>query len=413
MSDHVTVLLVKWWQRALGIEAATVASEFAAAPTFSVDPDSGVLYGVPSLDDWIYQTGRITRAEALRVPAVKRARDLIAGGIGQFPLRFLDPTGKPDGNFTPNLFQQPEPGIAPSVTWTRVVEDMLLFGQAWLKVANLGWHTYPIDFHRLDADTVTIQPQYLFYPEGTAKVWPETPGLIRIDSPNGGILEASSAVRACIALERAALNAMDGTPPNDYFTPKEGEPDRWETSEEVQANLLDPWAANRKLRSTAYVPAGFDYVIPGWDPEKLQLAEAREFAIKEVARLTGIDAEDLSVSTTSRTYFNGQDRRRVRIEDVQGTYMTALEGRLSMPDVSPRGYTADIDTTSYLRLDDLTAAQSDAVLISAKVLTPDEARAKRGLEALGDTAPVDPAEVASAVAASVAIQTAQQGAGAR
>lgn len=379
--------------------------------TFDVDVDSGVLYGVPSLNDWIYRTGRITRAEALRVPAVKRARDLIAGGIGQFPLRFLDKNGKVDGNFTPNLFQQPEQGVAPSVTWTRVVEDMLLFGQAWLKITNLGWHNFPIDFRRLDADTVTIQPQFISYPEGTATVWPETPGLIRIDSPNGGILAASAAVRACIALERAALNGVEGVPPNDYFTPLDGEDDRWETSEEVAEELLDPWAENRKKRSTAYIPAGLKYVIPEWDAQKLQLAEAREFAIKEVARLTGIDAEDLSVSTTSRTYFNAQDRRRVRIEDVQGTYMTAIEGRLSMPDVSPRGYTADVDTTSYLRLDDLTAAQSDAVLIAAKILTPEEARAKRGLDPAGaPTETPDPAAVAAAVAASIAIQTAQQGA---
>lgn len=396
---------MKWWRRVLGIEAATVAAQFASSF------DSGVLYGTPTLDDYIFQTGRITRAEALRVPAVKRARDLICGAIGQFTLCLYDPAGKPAVNYLPNPFVQPEPGVAASVTWTRVIEDLLLFERGWLQALSVGWHGRAADFRRLEADTVTLQPEFVYYPYGVAKVWPERPGLIRLDSPNGGLLEASAAVRACIALERATLNAVDGAPPIDFFTPKDGEDDPWETSAEVKEKLLDPWAEQRRLRSTGYVPAAVKYEVGGWDPEKLQLVEAREFAIKEVARLTGIDAEDLSVSTTSRTYFNGQDRRRTRIEDVLGPYMTAVEGRLSMDDVTPHGYTVRFDTAGYLRLDDLAAAQSDAVLITSKVITRDEARAKRGLEPLGEPEqPADSTEVGNAIAASIAITRAQQGA---
>ncbi|WP_340540416.1 phage portal protein [Nocardioides sp. GXZ039] len=374
----------------------------------SVDP--GVLYGAPTLDDYIFRTGRITRAEALRVPPVKRARDLICGAIGQFALRFYDQNGKPAENFSPNLFQQPEPGLAPSVTWTRVVEDMLLFERSWLQHHALGWHNRVVQVHRLEPESVTVQPEYRYFPHGSVKVWPEVPDLIRVDSPNTGLLDGGPAIRACIALERAALNAVDGAPPIAFFTP-DGDADPFESTADAKARLLDPWEESRRDRSTGYVPAGVKYVIPSWDPEKLQLAEAREFAITEVARLTGIDAEELSVSTTSRTYFNAQDRRRQRIEDVLGPYMTAIEGRLSMDDVSPHGYTAAFDTSGYLRLDDLSAAQTDAVLISAKVLDPDEARVKRGLEPRGEqAAPVDPAEIGTAVAASVAVEAAKEGA---
>ncbi len=387
-----------------------------SGPRYGTVIDSGVLYGTPTLDDYIYRTGRISRAEALRVPAVKRARDLICGA-GQYPLRFYGPDGQPAVNFSPNLFQQPEPGIAPSVTWTRVMEDLFLFGRSWLKVSNLGWHGFVIDFQRLEGESVTIQPNLVQTPHGTIQVWPEVPGVIRVDSPNDGILACSPAVRACIALERATLAAVNGTPPVDYFTPTEDadplddtpgsdpsadNPDR----SEVDA-LLESWAEKRRTSSTAYVPAALKYNVAGWDPEKLQLNDAREFAIKEVARLTGIDAEELSVSTTSRTYANMQDRRRHRIEDVQGPYMAGIEGRLSMNDVSPRGYRAGFDTSGYLRLDDLAAAQSDAVLITSKVLTVDEARAKRGLEPLAQPAEVDPAEVNAALSAVAAIEAAR------
>lgn len=403
-----------FWQNAFGLgevvssvtDAPTMTERAVAGagPAFSVDIDSGVLYGTPTLDDAIFRNRRISREEALRVPAVKRARDLICGAIGQFPLRFYDPNGNPATTFSPNLFQQPETGHAPSVTWTRVVEDMLLHERAWLRVVAVGWHNRPIEVRRLDPETVTVQQDYVYYPEGAAKVWPEHAGLIRIDSPNGGLLD-SPAIRACIALDRAVLSAVDGAPPIDYFTPTEGA----DPEEADVVDLLDSWADARRKRRTGYVPAAVQYNSAGWDPEKLQLAEARTFAITEVARLTGIDAEELSVSTTSRSYFNGQDRRRSRIEDVLGPYMTAVEGRLSMNDVSPIGYTASFDTSGFLRLDDLAAAQTDSALITARILTPDEARAKRGLEPLGLPAP-DAAPALPTPAPTPALDPAQEGA---
>jgi HK97 family phage prohead protease len=279
-----------FWRGVLrGRPDPVVAAAIAPAKTFAVDVDPGTLYGVPTLDDYIFQTGRITRAEAMRVPAVKRARDLICGAIGQFTLHVLDPAGKPAVSFTPNLFQQPEPGIAPTVTWTRVVEDMLLFERSWLRAITKGWHGRVITVHKLDADTITVQPEIRHFREGTVKVWPEREGLIRIDSPNTGLLEGGRAIRACIALERAALNASDGAGPLDYFTPVDSV-DPFVDDEEVQERLLRPWRKSRREGTTGYVPAAVKYNVAGWDPEKLQLAQAREFAVTEVARMTGIDA---------------------------------------------------------------------------------------------------------------------------
>jgi len=358
------------------MEAAPVASH-----QFGVDIDSGVLYGLPTLDDYIYGRAKISRAEALAVPAVKRARDLICGGIGQFPLILIGPDGRTQDW---SLLSQPEGGVARSVTMTRTVEDLLLTERAWWKWTHVGWHGKPAQVVRLDSDTVTVVPQYVNYPEGQAVVWPEISQLIRIDSPNGGLLVASPAIRAYIALSRIAMQSIDGAPPIDWFTAG----DEYEDPEDDEVQeTLDDWASARRRRRTAFVPGHLKYNRDGFNPEQLQMSDAREEAVKEIARLTGIDAEELSVSTTSRTYFNAQDRRRDRLESVLGPYMTAIEGRLTMEDVTPRGYRVVFDTSSYLRLDDQAAAQTDQVLISSRVLTPDEAREKRGLEPRGDVAP--------------------------
>jgi hypothetical protein len=376
--------------RAPAAQAFVAAAEVAtASPRFAVDIDSGVLYGTPSLEDYIYGRVNISRDEALAVPAVKRARDLICGEIGQFPLILLDPNGKPTDW---SLLNQPEAGVARSVSITRLVEDLLLYERAWWKTTHLAWHGRAAEVVKLDPATVTVQPKYVYFPEGMAKVWPDIAGLIRFDSPNGGLLTASTAIRTYIALARTAGRTADGMPPVDWFTPAEGadpvgEPVGDETQEEADARaireILEAWYLARQQRTTAYVPASLKYNRDGFNPEQLQLSQAREFAVTEIARLTGIDAEELSVSTTSRTYFNAQDRRRQRLESVLGPYMTAIEGRLSMADLTPFGYRVVFDTSSYLRLDDQAAAQTDQVLITSRVLTPDEARAKRGLEPLG------------------------------
>lgn len=371
------------------MEALPVASNH-----FAVDVDSGVLYGLPSLDDYIYGRAQITRKEALSVPAIKRARDLICGGIGQFPLILLDPAGK---QTQWNLLSQPESGVARSVTMTRTVEDMLLTERAWWHVTHLGWHGKPAEILQLLGDTITVRPKYVSYPYGQAYVWPDVPGLIRIDSPNGGLLSSSPAIRAYIALAMIAMRSVDGAPPTDWFTAGD---DGEDPEDDEIPEILNDWAAARQRRSTAFVPKSLKYNRDGFNPEQLQMSQAREFAITEIARLTGIDAEELSVSTTSRTYFNAQDRRRDRLESVLGPYMTAIEGRLSMEDVTPRGYRVVFDTSSYLRLDDQAAATTDQTLIAAKVLLPDEAREKRGLQPLGDTvapdnSPVPAQEVAA------------------
>lgn len=360
---------------------------------YEVDIDSGVLYGLPSLDDYIYGRAKISRQEALACPPVKRARDLICGGIGQFPLILLGPDGRPQDW---SLLNQPESGVARSVTMTRTIEDMLLTERAWWDTTHLGWHGKPAEIVRLDADTVTVMPKYVSRGHGQALTWPQIPGLIRIDSPNGGLLTASPAIRAYIGLSRLALQALDGAPPMDWFTAGDEYDDP--EDEDVQ-ETLDDWAAARRIRRTAFVPNHLKYNRDGFNPEQLQMMQAREFAITEIARLTGIDAEDLSVSTTSRTYFNAQDRRRDRLESVLGPYMTAVEGRLSMEDVTPRGYKVVFDTSSYLRLDDQAAATTDATLVGAKILSTKEARDKRGLDpgdAPTEAAPALPQEASNA-----------------
>jgi phage portal protein BeeE len=73
--------------------------------------------------------------------------------------------------------------------------------------------------------------------------------------------------------------------------------------------------------------------------------------VLEIARMAGVDPEELGVSVTSRTYSNQFDRRKAFLDFTLGPYMTAIEQTLSGPNVVPQGYHARFDLDSFLRSD--------------------------------------------------------------
>jgi hypothetical protein len=202
--------------------------------------------------------------------------------------------------------------------------------------------------------------------------WVPDEHLIRFDGPNDPLLVAGArAIRACLALDAAALRHADGAPPLDFFTPADGA-DLGEDAD-VQG-MLDAWRLARQTRSTGYVPGALKYNVAGWDPEKLQLAEARQHAVLEIARLMGVDPEELGVSTTSRTYNNAFDRRKAFVDFTLGAYRQAFEDRLSMNDVSPRGYKARLDLSDFLRSDDKTRMEVYEKGLAVGAITHEEIR---------------------------------------
>lgn len=390
------------------VAAAAASSEaLASGARFSVSIDPGTLYGYSTVEEAVRVLGAggdISRDIAIRVPAVKRARDLIAGGLGQLPLHMHAVTGAVESWA---LFEQPEEGRAPSVTWTDVLDDMLFQpgpngkGIARLQVTHYGWHGKPAQVKRMVPGRHTKgRGGWWVNRDGKPAEWVPDAHVIELESPNDALLKAGArAIRVLAALEVGALNAVNGIPPMDYFT-HEGEASPFEDDTEAQ-EFLDAWLAARQARATGLIPEGLKYNSNTINPKDLQLVEAREFAIAEIARLTGVDSEELSVATTSRTYFNAQDRRRGRIDFTLGPYRAAVEGRLSMPDVTPRGYVVRFDTSEFTRADDLTTAQTDAALLAAGIVTVDEVRATRGLEPL-------PASAATSAPAEVGSQTPEQ-----
>lgn len=380
---------MRWpWSR----KTVTTSSPTPAGRRFiGVDDVASVLWGTDGQSLEVLYAPPMPRELALTIPTYLRAHAIIAGGIGQLPLNL---TYESTGDAAPWRWftREPEPGVPASVTKAHLISDMIDYEHAWLW--KIGSSYERGDFYRrLDAATVPVTPQLVSTHYGTYEEWPEIPGLIRFDSPIPALLKyGRRALWALARLESSALSIATGQPPIDWFEVEDGfalddepgsgdDPDHPDWSE-IDA-FMNEWREARKMRTTGYIPPGLKYVQSGFNPEQLQLGAARQHAVAEISRLTGIDPEDLALPITSRSYFNAQDRRRHRTDFVLGPYMKAFEERASRDDVTPRGQLIGFDLGGFLRPDDLTAAQVDQTLTSSGILTIDEVRERRRLRPLG------------------------------
>ncbi|MBN9739504.1 hypothetical protein DMP23_00020 [Amycolatopsis sp. A1MSW2902] len=141
---------------------------------------------------------------------------------------------------------------------------------------------------------------------------------------------AARAIRIALLLDAAVARSAKDPLPLGYFSPADGAVDP--TEDEVQ-DILTKWAEANRDRAWGYIGAALKANTLQWSPEQLQLSSARDAAVLEISRHTGLDPEDLGVSTTSRTYANAEQRRLDLIDFVLRPFAAAIEDRLSMPDV--------------------------------------------------------------------------------
>lgn len=352
------------WSKITGADKAAqfdaAVAEVRAKFEAEIDPS---MFGLPAYSSPVPYASRVSLKTALQVPAVKRADQLVPAVLGTLPAELYGPDKQLAASA---LLKQPEADVPRSVTFTRLFRDLYFYETAWWRVTERGWHGYPVKVRRLDPTSVRIDTDFKVWysaaglPQGVSEERIEDRDLIRFDSPIGGVLDAGArAIRSAALLDRAAENYSTGTPPMEYFTPRAdatGDPGEDEDVEDA----LTTWQTKRLNGGPAYVPFALQYNLGGFNPEQLQLAQARQHAVLELSRVLGVDPEDLGVSTTSRTYFNSQDRRKDKLDFTLGQFRQAVEDRLSMGDVTPGGYYVQFNLSSFLRSDDLTRMQTYA-----------------------------------------------------
>lgn len=359
-----------WISRVFGSPVVAHAQSLADKGSevgFDVDIPAEV-FGLPSYGSPVAPVAKVDRKTALSVPAFSRGRDMIAGTIGTIPLDLYGPDKRVRDS---RLLEQPEMGLASMVTITRTVEDLICENYALWLVKERDGYDFPAKVERVDTSRIDYDPV-----RGVVKVDGNEVNaldcILFVGPATYGVLERGArAIRQAVLLDDLARKYAENPQPREYFVPGEGSDPQ---DEEVQL-ALNTWATARQTGVTGFVPGGLELKQGALiNPRDLQLADARQHAVLEIARLLGIDPEDLGVSVTSRTYQNLEQSRRERVTNTLQPFISAVEQRLSMNDVTPRGSYVKFNLDSFLRSDTTTRYQSYATALGSGFLTLPEVR---------------------------------------
>jgi len=345
-------------------------------------------------------SARVSRRDALSVPAVLKARNMIAGIGSTFPIHCYDDDFNLDKRNS--IVYDAQPQIPDCFIYAATIEDLLFEAKSYWRVDRMSGEGFPVEGHHVNIRAVSqhailgmpseivsedlqFSPRDPIFIDGT----PMAPfEVIRFVSPNPPLLVyAARAIRTVLLLDKAAELAASEPVPLGYFTDREdADPlDDTEISE-----LLTDWAAVRKTHAWGYVPWSLDLNPLQWSPEQLQLAQARQHAVLEIARAFGLDPMDMGVDTTSsHTYQNVEQRRFDLVDLVHSPYLSAIEQRLSKNDVLPRGIHARYDVSGFLRADTKTRFEAYKNGLEAGAVTVSEVRRAEHRPPLSDAEKAD------------------------
>jgi len=322
-----------------------------------------------------------SREQALQVPAVARGLGIIAGTIASIP---LETRLKADSTLieSPRVIHQPDPRVPGSTVYYYLVQDMKLFGVGYGQVLEV-YAEFPNrikSWTRVAPERVT--PQYNAL--GTEVIGYQLDGknvpltgvnsIIAFPAGDGILSIGGRTIRTALELEKTAYNFANEPTPSMVLK---------STGTNLPADrirqLLDAWKISRQSRATAFLNADVEMTAVGFDPEKLQLNQARQYLATEVARLVGIPAWYLSADVNSMTYANVVSERRSLVDFSLRPLLKAIEQRLSMPDFTPNTQEVEFDMDDFLRGNPLERAQTLEILVRSGIMTIDEARMEEDL----------------------------------
>lgn len=372
---------------ALIAAAETVVLESTNDPVQVADlpPDVQTAFGINA------QPSRITRAQAMRVPAFARGRNTIAGligvmGLGQWASPVDDVESVTESPVRSLLLEDPSRTTTRQhlITWT--VDDLLCHGASWWEVLEADGRGYPTKVER-------VAPNRIGQDSTGALTIDErsTNGrrLIRFDGHHEGVLAtASDVLLGALALEQATRRYADNPAPTIVLSDKRpSDADVRDLTDDEVDSLLGRWQKGNAAGSTRWVGRHVGVDPLTWNPQQLDLTAARTLAAVQVARALGMPSRQVNApSESSMTYSTVAGDRTDLLDMTLAPYMTAIEQRLSRGDVTPRGHVVRFDRPRFTAGTDAERIAAASAAVTSGLMSKDEAR-RRYLGLPPDQAP--------------------------
>ena len=282
----------------------------------------------------------VTRQQALQVPAIKRCRDLICGTIASIPLEYYK---KSTGEkiTAPRWVHQPSKAQPRFETIYFTLDSLLMYGVAyWVitetylednRMANAEWVANSRVTFVTDSTNSYITEYYL---DGKPLPMSGLGSLITFQKDEGILAVGGTTIKAALDAQASASIALQ-TPSATGFLKNTGA----DLPPAEVSGLLAAWKRARQNNGTAYLTSTIDYQTIGFSPKDMGYNDAIQNLATECARLCSVDPYYVSASqNTTMTYANVQDERKQMVAFTLQPYVSAIESRLSMNDVSTDGH---------------------------------------------------------------------------
>ncbi|WNM25238.1 phage portal protein [Demequina capsici] len=294
----------------------------------------------------------VTRAEAMRIPAVAKARNLIAATIMRLPLVAMRGGDRlPDAD-QPTWMYRTDGSVSPQMRNVWTIDDMLFYGASLWSVTR-GADGTILTGERIPWDWWTITPDGAILVHNEAV---KARDVLYFPSHTDPLLEAAATtIRAARDVnESVARRAASPVPVMEIH---QNETDTPLSNDEAKALVTAYNAARRDPEgATVFTPSHITLNPHGDRADSGALTEARNASRLDIANHTGLPASMLegTSAAASLTYVTTDGKRSELIEYGVLPWVTSFEARLSMDDVVARGLRSALD------LDVLIATQQSA-----------------------------------------------------
>lgn len=285
----------------------------------------------------------LTRAQAITVPAVAKARHLICSALSRQPL--VQYRGAEATASQPSWLYRTNGDTPPQMRTMYLLDDLFFYGFALLLVQR-GTEGQVLD-------AVRVPPaRWEFDEVGRIKVdgeYPDRDRVVLITGPFEGMLTAGyNTIMGALDIETQWQNRIKNPVP---ITEIHGTDTSKGLSTDEAKALVAAYNEARKDPNgvTVYTPPEVDLRVHG-DMALDLFVQGRNAVTLDVARLTGLpaDALDASQVSASLTYQTTEQSRNYLVDILTTMWAAPIEARLSMDDVTPRGTRIAFDLSNLL-----------------------------------------------------------------
>ncbi len=331
----------------------------------------------------------IDRNFALQVASVARCRNLIAGVIASIDLSlYKKSTGEKLGS--PVWLEQPDIRQPRSLTISATVDSLIFYSVAYWRVTSLyADDGRPSGFEWVANNRVTFTTNQYgtevkdYFVDGNLVPMAGIGSLVTFQSLLPGVLQtAGTTIRAAYDIQKAS--AVSAATPMPTGILKNNGADLPET--QIQG-LLAAFKSARQNRSTAYLTSTLEYVPTSFSPKDMTYNESSQYLSTEIARAMNVPAYMISSDmNNSMTYQNILDGRKEFVAYSLQPYISAIEDRLSMNDItnSSNQVRFAVDDT-FLRVDAKDRLDIIEKMLNLDLIDVEQARQMEQLTPLGDT----------------------------